>query len=309
LIAVQLTGGLGNQMFQYATARALAARRRTRLVLDSSWFQGRGGGVTTEPRRYELDCFALDAEVVPIGEVARLHRTLVPSRKPVLRQLVEPEFGHPADLLNAPDNTYLRGYWQNPTYFADFESSIRRDFTFRADVVAAVADRATQLAAARLPVVSVHVRRGDYVTDRGVGKRMGTLERGYYLRALEKLAAGVGAFQVLLFTDDPDWCSANLKLPYEHAVVSATRAEREAWAAFLHLMTLCDHHVLANSSFSWWGAWLNPSPRKVVVAPRPWLVDARWDDAHRLPREWVRVPREDHQADQPPSTTTFAPVT
>src|SRR3954464_7650989 len=129
-------------MFQYATARALAARRRTRLVLDSSWFQGRGGGVTTEARRYELDCFAPHAEVVPIGKVARLQRTLVPSRKPLLQQLVEPEFGHPADLHNAPDDSYLRGYWQNPAYFADLESSIRRDFTFRADVVAVVAERA-----------------------------------------------------------------------------------------------------------------------------------------------------------------------
>jgi hypothetical protein len=301
---------MGNQMFQYATARALAARHRTELVLDSSWFDGRGGGVATEQRRYELGHFALAARLAPVDEVGRLGRSVLPSRRPVLRELEEPPFGQPTpEVLRAADNTYLRGYWQNTTYFEDAESLLRQDFSFRPAIAELDADLAGAIQESGLPTVSLHVRRGDYVTDPGVRDRMGTLEPDYYRRAVEALATGIGSVRLFVFTDDPDWCNANLQLGQETAVIGATRDEGQRWASLMRLITLCDHHVLANSSFSWWGAWLNPSPGKIVVAPRPWLIDARWDDEHRIPSDWIRIERGDHQADQPPSTTTFAPVT
>ena len=159
------------------------------------------------------------------------------------------------------------------------------------------------------PAVSVHVRRSDYVSDPGVRERMGTLEPEYYSRALDALGSGVGSVRQFIFTDDPEWCMKHLRLSDQDVVVGATRAEGDRWASIMHLMTLCDHHVLANSSFSWWGAWLSPSPAKIVVAPRPWLQDARWDESGRIPADWVRIDRRVHQADQPPSTMTFAPVT
>jgi hypothetical protein len=310
VIVVQLSGGMGNQMFQYATARALAARHGTELVLDSSWFDGRGGGVATEQRRYELGHFALDARLAPVDEVGRLGRSLMPSRRPALQELEEPPFGRPCpEVLQAPDNTYLRGYWQNTTYFEAAESLLRQDFTFRPAIVELDAGPVQEIQASQLPSVSLHVRRGDYVTDSGVRERMGTLEPDYYRRAVEALATGIGNVRLFVFTDDPDWCSANLQLGQETTVIGATRDEGQRWASLMYLMTRCDHHVLANSSFSWWGAWLNASPAKIVVAPRPWLLDARWDDEHRIPSNWIRIDRGDHQADQPPSTTTFAPVT
>jgi hypothetical protein len=310
VIVVQLTGGLGNQMFQYAAARALAAHHGTQLVLDSSWIEGRGGGVVTEVRRYELGCFTLGAPLARIDEVARLRRSPLPSRKCLLREIAEPPFGQLCpELLQATDNTYLRGYWQNATYFQDAEPLLRRDFIFRADVAEQEAELAREIRDSSLPTVSVQVRRGDYVTDPGVRDRMGTLEGDYYRRAVDALSTRVGCVRPFVFTDDPEWCAMHLKLDHDPIVVSATRAEGQKWASMMHLMTLCDHHVLANSSFSWWGAWLNPSPAKVVVAPRPWMQDPRWDDSTRIPDSWVGIDRGDHQADQPPSTTTFAPVT
>jgi hypothetical protein len=300
VIVVQLTGGLGNQMFQYATARALATRRRTELVLDSSWIDGSGGSVTGEPRRYELGCFELDAPLVPVERVARLPRSrsarlrrLLPrGRRPVLHEFVEPPFGRPLPaLLDAPDDTYLRGYWQNTAYFEDAEPLLRRDFTFRPGIVERGAEVAGAIRSSPRPTVSVHVRRSDYVADPGVRERMGPLEPDYYRRALEAVTSGAGRATPFVFTDDPEWCESHLELAPSARVLGATRAEGETWASFMHLMTLCDHHVLANSSFGWWGAWLDAGTAKIVVAPEPWLQDPRWDNSRRLPESWIRVPR------------------
>jgi hypothetical protein len=310
MIVVQLSGGLGNQMFQYATGRALAARHGAQLVLDSSWIEGAGGAVSTEVRRYELGCFELESRLAPVEQVGRLGRSVLPSRRPALRDLEEPLFGqHCPELLQATDNTYLRGYWQNVAYFEDAEEHLRRDFTFRTEITAQQADLARQIGESPVPTVSLHVRRSDYVTDPGVRDRMGTLEPEYYSHALDALGSGIGSVRLFVFTDDPEWCRTNLRLSEQDVVLGAARAEADKWASIMHLMTLCDHHVLANSSFSWWGAWLSPSPAQIVVAPRPWLQDSRWDENGRIPAEWVRIDRSDYQADQPPSTTTFAPVT
>jgi glycosyl transferase family 11 len=317
VIVVQLSGGLGNQMLQYAAGRALAARRGTPLVLDSSWFEGRGGSVSGEVRRYELGCFVHSAPLARVDEVARLPRgwaarlrAVLDRRLPLLEEIEEPPFGQPAPaVVDAPDNTYLRGYWQNRLYFADAEDVLRADFAFRPEIAAWTADLVETIGRSGAPVVSVHVRRSDYVSDAGVRDRMGVLEPDYFRRALETVAARVGEVRPLVFTDDVEWCRAELRLAAPDDVVGATRDEGDTWASLMHAMSRCAHHVLANSSFSWWGAWLNPSPDKVVVAPTPWLQDQRWDDSNRIPPEWIRIDRDAHQADQPPSTTRFEPVT
>ncbi|MBA3734355.1 MAG: alpha-1,2-fucosyltransferase [Actinobacteria bacterium] len=279
-------------------------------MLDSSWITGTGGSVATEVRRYELGCFLLDAPLAQVEDVARLRRSLVPSRRPVVQELVEPQFGQSCpELLQAGNNTYLRGYWQNVDYFGDAETLLRQDFVFSPAIAGEDLELARQIRESAQPAVSVHVRRSDYVTDPGARERMGTLDPEYYSRALDALGSGVGSVRQFVFTDDPNWCTENLRLNDQDVVVGATRAEAKKGAAHMHLMTLCDHHVLANSTFSWWGAWLNPSPAKIVVAPRPWLQDARWNEAGRIPADWVRIDRHAHQADQPPSTTMFAPVT
>jgi hypothetical protein len=270
MIVVQLSGGLGNQMFQYATGRALAARHGTQLVLDSSWFEGERGDV------YELGCFVLDAPLAPVEQVARLRRSVFPSRRPLLGE-ASPQ------PLQSPDNTYLRGNREKLAHVESAEAQLRHDFIFRPEILEEQAALARAIHESPVPTVSLHVLR------------LGTLEPEYYSRALDALGSGVGSVRLYVFTDDAEWCVTNLPLNEHDVVVGATRA------AEMHLMTLCEHHVLADSSFSWWGAWLDPSPAKIVVAPRPWLQE--------LPTDWVQFDRRDYQADQPPSTTTFAPVT
>jgi hypothetical protein len=165
MIVVQLSGGLGKQMFQYATGRALAARHGTQLVLDSSWIEGESGDV------YELGCFQLDARLAPVEQVARLQRSVLPSRRPLLQ-----EAG--ADPLLTPDNSYLRGNWEKLDYFQAAAAQIRHDFTFRPGIVEEQAALGQAIQESPMPTVSLHVLRS------------GTLEPEYYSRALDALGYG-----------------------------------------------------------------------------------------------------------------------
>jgi len=200
VIVVHLTGGLGNEMLQYAAGRALAARRGADLVLDPSWFDCEGGGEVGFIRRYELGCFELEARVARVQDVARLPRSrveaglraLLPGR-PLLRVLEEPAFGAPApEIVGAPDDTYIRGYRQDPSYFAGAEALLRKDFTFRRDVVEKGAATAQEIDASRAPTLSVHVRRGTYLSDPGIRERLGALGEDYYRTAIGTVSSQLG---------------------------------------------------------------------------------------------------------------------
>ncbi len=285
VIVVRLQGRLGNQMFEYAIGRSLAERLGTELVLDSTAIvQGARRG-----RRYELDCFDLGAKVCPVGEVARLRnpsrlvRTLQrlrPSRRPYLQQVAEDssQAFDPA-VLASPAYSYLVGYWQFEAYFLEHEALIREAFRFPTLSAEGrrIADeiRATQ-------ATSVHVRRGDYLQH----EQLGGLDADYYRRGVDAIASQAGDSRVVVFSDDPAWCAENLALP-NPLIVDRSQARGDDWED-MHLMSLCRHHVIANSSYSWWGAWLDPSPSKIVVAPKRWVrTGARVGDP--VPARWLRL--------------------
>ena len=325
VIATRLTGGLGNQMFQYAAARALALRNDTELLLDSSWIDGSGSAAVGSARRYELGCFQIDALLRPITDVAQLATSrritrqlqrLRLGRGPVVAELAEPPFGGWCPgVLEAPDNTYLNGYWHSSHYFEDAESFLRAEFAFKNVWDEANTAVAELIGASGLPTVSAHVRRGDYVTDPGANRRLGTLAPSYYERAVERIQAETGPAHIFLFSDEPQWCRDHLDdLGYQTTIVDVNNTSQAA--NDLRLMALCDHHVVANSTFSWWGAWLNTDSEKIVIAPEPWLLDARWQDDLRVPRDWIKLDRTERPAAIPaypalrrsriPSTATMA---
>lgn len=288
-VTTRLLGGLGNQMFQYAAARALADRAGSELLLDVSEF------AHYTLRRYELDTLRVRARVLPapaqtaaVGPLARKARSLVqrllPARKgtPVYR---EPSFAFDPGLLQQRPPVALEGYWQSEKYFLDDADAIRRDFTLAGEPDAA--NRAVLQRMQGTVPVSLHVRRGDYVTNANAAAFHGTCSPGYYRQAVEHIAQRCGPVTLFVFSDDQGWVRANMPFAHPTVHVDCNPPDRGVWD--MHLMKHCRHHVVANSSFSWWGAWLNPSSDKIVVAPRRWFTDPSLDTSDLVPAAWIRL--------------------
>jgi Glycosyl transferase family 11 len=291
LIIARLNGGLGNQMFQFAAARAMALRTGATLKLDVSAF------ARDRLRRYDLGVYAL-ADHVPmasdddlakceqktprglalIGKALGFGAAAIPAIR-------EAQFHYDPALATATPPAYLVGYWQSERYFADHAGQIRQDFMPRQPLEpdnVTIADLIQRSAA-----VSLHVRRGDYVSDAKVRSVHGVCDLDYYARAMAAIEARVAAPSYFVFSDDPDWTRANLISAHPMTFITANpgaRAYRD-----MRLMSLCQHHIIANSSFSWWGAWLNPQAAKIVVAPSQWFAGGHNDARDLLPASWLRV--------------------
>ena len=274
MVIVRLMGGLGNQMFQYAAARATSLRTGSPLKVDLSWFDDEGSRVT--PRRvYELEPFGLSIELASEAELARTLRRRILRRRP--RILVDPTLRFDPRVLEAGD-VRLIGYWQSEKYFADHADTIRRDFALRT-VDAVFEDRA-----ASVESVSVHVRRGDYASDSSLGSELGVLPLAYYEAAIERIQQSLSEPEFFVFSNDPEWCAENLRIDAPHTFVTRGRSHDD-----LRLMSMCRHHVVANSSFSWWGAWLRERPDTIVVAPQRWFLTPRFDTRDVIPERWLRI--------------------
>ncbi len=258
-------------MFQYAAGRALALRRKVDLALDLGWFAEKhtssSGHDFSHP--YQLGAFDIEADL-PWQSVATLK---------------EEGFGFDPRVLDANDRTRLDGYWQSERYFADFADEIRSDLRFAEEPSTGVGLLLEHLGS--VESVSVHVRRGSAPDYRGdlahwASADFGLLGATYYEAGMNLVADRVEGARFYVFTDDPAWCFGNLP----GVLVMPTNPGLDD----LRLMSACRHHVVANSSFSWWAAWLNPSPEKIVVGPVDFAEDRRYDSPDYLPESWLKVP-------------------
>jgi hypothetical protein len=282
MIIATLIGGLGNQMFQYAAGRALALRTGARLVLDLGWLENTQPHVT--PRSYELGCFQIQAElrsIYPRTNIERL-RELVRLSPRIWRE--QRMYGFDPRTLELPGRVRLIGYWPSERYFADQADQLREDFRF----VEPLDDRSREVAGEieATNSVSVHVRRGDYVENPATEAFHGVLSAEYYRAATERIFESIASPHFFVFSDDPAWCHTNLALGGSTTYVDHNGARG---SADLRLMSLCAHHIVANSSFSWWGAWLNPRADKLVVLPKRWITSATIDTSAVVPDGWVAI--------------------
>jgi hypothetical protein len=282
-IVVALEGGLGNQMFQYAAGRALSLRVGAQLALDVRPLLRQG------QRAYGLGVFRLgEAELITEGKLpgraGKIRRWLL---KLTGGERTFREAGFPYDeaIRQVIAPARLEGYYQSERYFEDVAEVIRADFTPPADELGRLDDLASRLLPSG-PKVALHVRRGDYTSPATMAVH-GLMGPDYYARARHLLAERTGPSAVCVFTDDPAWVRANLGLPADSVFVSEhTRSAVED----LILMSRCSHHITANSSFSWWGAWLNPKPDKVVVTPSRWFQPTSGLDTRDLrPAGWLQA--------------------
>jgi hypothetical protein len=303
VITVSLIGGLGNQMFQYAAGKALAERHGVPLALDISGF-----------RNYALRPFLLDRLLVPeaIASVqaepaerreenftrakwkARIDRLLGKARLPKLasspNEYREPHFHYdPAFEMLGP-KVSLFGYFQSERYFNSIAESLRNWLSPREPLGEAAAVALKRIETSRLPV-SVHVRRGDYLKP-GTHEVHGILGETFYRQAFDRLEGMIGRdAEIFIFSDDP--AAAEQVLGFiPGSRLNHVRGDPERPWEDMALMARCRHHVIANSSFSWWGAWLDPSPDKIVVAPRAWFAATELNKRNTgdlYPAGWILV--------------------
>lgn len=286
MIVVKLIGGLGNQMFQYAIGRSLSLIHDVPLKLDISAFED------YDDRAYSLKYFKINGEIATALESARFTKAKFLKRsfeklKPYYRRsiIVECCFDFDANILNAPGDVYLDGYWQSEKYFAEIENIIRKEFAVK------TAQEGKNLELAELIAstdsVSLHIRRGDYISDPETKKVHGICNLDYYSSCVEQLTEKLRNPHFFVFSDDPDWARDNLNLSYPMTLVNHNGMDKDY--EDLRLMGQCKHHIIANSSFSWWGAWLCENPNKIVIAPERWFNDPNINTNDLIPNTWIRT--------------------
>ena len=197
----------------------------------------------------------------------------------------EPHFHFDPSFASLKAPVHLMGYWQSPRYFGEIADVLRRDFTPLTPLDPANAAVAAQIDAC--DSVSLHVRRGDYVANPTTAKYHGICSIDYYQSAIALMRRKVASPHLFVFSDDPDWVRDNLAFDVPTTFVAANSADHGY--RDMQLMTRCKHHILANSSFSWWGAWLNPSSDKIVIAPKNWFAAPGIDTRDLVPEAWIRL--------------------
>jgi hypothetical protein len=297
MIIVRLFGGMGNQLFQYAAGRRLACVLGTELKLDTSWFDQCG------ERQYSLGHFNIQESFAHPDEVAAMTtptmgRRIIAKlrrRKPLApTHIKEKHFHFSPRILTLPDGVCLEGYWQSEKYFADIAAVIRRDLTVKHPQTGRNKEWGEMIASSES--VSLHVRHGDYVANPNSRQIHGVLDLDYYLGCAQEIMKALKTPHFFIFSDDPDWVRNNMSFSCPATLVEHGEDKLCADIEDLRLMSQCKHHIIANSSFSWWGAWLNPRSDKMVFAPRQWFT--RMGMASRkthdlLPDCWIISPGMD----------------
>jgi hypothetical protein len=294
LVITWLMGGLGNQMFQYAAARALALRLGGEVALEFTWF-GMEGYTT---RSYGLGIFDLPVRKVtederravnwaPGSRVNRLWRKLRGRfRSSAVSWVDEPHFHYWEGFEHLSGSVCLHGYWQSERYFGTVQQIIRTDFTFPSlphDSSTAMGCRIRS----EQNSVAIHVRRGDYVADRRTNHFHGICSPAYYRLALAEVARRCPAPYLFLFSDEPAWVREHFDTHGLPSTVVDLHGDADDHHD-MHLMSLCRHHIIANSSFSWWGAWLAAS-EGLIYAPARWFNKKSIDTSDLCPPAWQRV--------------------
>jgi hypothetical protein len=287
MIRIVMLGRLGNNLFQYALGRVLARKHGVPLVMDASWFNAQGWN--------EVNC--LRKLPGPASGHARVTRRFSPAARALLKftgrhywqlrglpEIREPENDHGFDarFLEAPADCLLFGYFQTPRYFAGIESSLREELrTDGLDLETGHEKLAENL---RSPgSVAVHVRRGDYAGS----TLLDVCGVGYYLEAMRRLRETLSKPRFYIFSDDPAWCASCFA--GDDIVVTTGGSARQSPLVDLHLMGLAQHHVIANSSYSWWAAWLGKKPGQRVLMPHEWFRGIRAPIAEKQCDGWEIV--------------------
>ena len=293
MIVIKLQGGLGNQMFQYAFASILAKKNKRSIKIDKVFFDliEKTQGFTT--RSFELDIFdnsyfkASQSDIRSLTQLSFLNKIRRKLGFYESKIFNEPSFDFHPDALCIKAPVYLKGYFQSYKYLLGYEDLIRKTFSFPIDTLDNI-NKELLFQLKTKTTISIHIRRGDYITNKLTEQFHGNCSLEYYLEAISLLASRNKDFTLVFFSDDNIWVKEQFEnLPYSKIFVGHNKNEN-SWKDMC-LMSFCNHNVIANSSFSWWAAWLNENPYKMVIAPKQWYAEVEKNTNDLIPPQWIRL--------------------
>lgn len=292
MIIVHILGGIGNQMFQYAFARYLSIKHETKVKLDITSFE------EYKLHKYRLFVFNLEENLATTEEINNLkykklnlvnnflYKIKGKKNSKYSKKYIKETFYHfEPEFINLPDNVYLDGYWQSEKYFKPIAEILRKDFTVRKELSGKNKDFAEQIKSGNS--VSLHIRRGDYVKDASTKNMYYVDLDKYYKNSINLINENVLNPHFYIFSDDPVWVKENYTKNINCSVADFNNAD-DGYLD-LRLMSLCKHNIIANSSFSWWGAWLNNNPEKIVTAPQKWFNTKDHNTKDLIPQDWIKL--------------------
>lgn len=295
MIIAKLRGGLGNQMFIYAFARYLANKHNTELKLDLSYYQN-------YHRSYDLNNFniientATECEISSLKTFKSKHNKFLSWLKYTLKNkpvkmipsnsyILDSGIAFNQEYMNLPDNVYLEGLFQAENFFKDIKEIIKKELSFKEAAQGMNLEVLNNIN--QTNAVSLHIRRGDYITNKWAQENLGLCSLEYYQKAIKHIEETIENPHFFLFSDDIEWVKENLKMQSPFYFVDCNN--EQTGYEDLRLMSNCKHHITANSSFSWWGAWLGKNENKIVIAPKTWFKSSSIDDTKVVPKEWIRL--------------------
>ena len=295
MITVNIIGGLGNQMFQYAFGYAISKENSIKIKLDISGFDA------YDLRDYELGLFNIEenSELKPaygflLNQLNGKNNTsIIKIFRKVLRGLLrftkfyyqeKKEFVFDEDVFGIKKDVYFYGYWQNEKYFKKYRKELLDIFTLKSIHPKSIE---YQQQIIKSEAVSLHIRRGDYVTDNHTNSVHGTCDVRYYKRAVMEVLKSKKKAHFFIFSDDLDWAQSNLDFIDNKTFIrlESDIPDHEE----MYLMSQCKHNIIANSSFSWWGAWMNKNSKKIVIAPKKWFKKLKINQNQIVPHDWIKI--------------------
>lgn len=284
MVVVKFKGGLGNQMFQYALYRQFELQGKDVFAdltdYDSGYF-----------RKFELYNFPnININLESVNLIKKRNSLGFKIHKKINKLLGKRPLEFKYDNLNFNeyvlqlDNCYIDGYWQSEKYFCSIREDLKKQFCLSEKMLHDDLYKKYREIIELNNSISVHIRRGDYLSEENISLYGNICTKEYYNAAMRYFRSFFGNVNFVVFSNDIEWCKENIM---GEDITYVLGSEADSALCELFMMTRCSHNIIANSSFSWWGAWLNNSPQKKVIMPASWLNCEEINDIY--PEGWIRI--------------------
>lgn len=293
MITIKLSWWIWNQMFEFATAKSLAKKYNTKIILDKTFINNKFFLNNHTYRNYELESvFWIKEDETFFSKLSSKYNIINKLIHPFIYQLIYKSLFRKKYIKennwkfieNIWDNTYLDWYWQNSKYFENIENDLKDIFIVKTKISKKNQEILDQINRNFKNSVSIHIRRWDYITNSQANSWHWTCSQDYYNKAITYIKNNIDNPFFIIFSDDMHWVKQNMFFWENNIFI-----EWNSWEDDLRLMYNCGNHIIANSSFSWWWAYLWKNPNKIVIAPKKWLNNENYDYSNILLSNWIKL--------------------